>query len=497
MAQMTPHSAPGYPGRPRVTAADLRYEWEIASNVGTIVIGLLLLVLVGQFVNILFAAAIPIAFSLLMLFFTNLTNKGSMVQVSQVQFPHLHQMSLDVAHNLDMEMPAIFVKQSPVINAFATGLFGQRTVVLHSALLEQLSNEEVKAVIAHEFGHIKLNHIMYGILQNIAVSGFLGNAIFTPIRWLFFFASRAAEYSADQAALVGTMNIQACVTSEIKLAVGAKLYEQMNIQAYLMQMEEFSHSTGSKFIEILHDRTHPMTVNRILHVIRYYRSEKYQRLAAQQGRAGTTTLTSGQVGTRDLFQRVAAKAEYDRDVQRASQGVAQQQQYQQPQYQAPQPPAYQQPQYQAPQPPQYQTPPPAPAYAQTPPAVPVYQPAPSAVTPPSLSCGSCGIPLDAHARFCVRCGSPVAGAGASPVAQPVVEAAQPAQPEAARVVRRVVRPVGDAPVAQQAAPVAPPIEAAPVPQPPTPAPVATACSGCGSALEPDTRFCPNCGQPAK
>ncbi|MFZ5824862.1 MAG: M48 family metallopeptidase, partial [Bacillota bacterium] len=203
MGPMTPqHPQGGYaPGRPRVTASDIRYEWEIAANVGTIAVGLLLLLLLGQFLNILVALAVPIFFTLIGLIFVNLANKGSMVQISPVQFPHLYRMSVEAAHNLDMELPAIFVKQSPIVNAYATGLFGQRTVVLHSALLEQLSNEEVKAVIAHEFGHIKLNHILYNILQQVAVSGFLGNLIFMPIRWLFFIASRAKEYSADQASL--------------------------------------------------------------------------------------------------------------------------------------------------------------------------------------------------------------------------------------------------------------------------------------------------------
>ncbi len=470
MGPATPPMSPGsqYPSRPRVTANDIRYEWELAANVGTIAVGLLLLLVIGQFVNILVAAVIPIVFTLLGMVFINLSNKGSMVQISEVQFPHLYRMSQEVAHNLDMELPAIFVTQSPILNAYATGLFGQRTVVLHSALLEQMSLDEVKAVIAHEFGHIKLNHIMYGILQNITVSGFLGNIIFMPIRWLFFFASRAAEYSADQAALIGTMNLQACVTSEIKLAVGAKLYEQMNIQAYLLQIEEFSHTKGSKFIEILNDATHPMTVNRILHVIRYYRSPNYQRLAASHGRSGTTTLTSGQVGTRDLFQRVAAKAEYQRDMERGASGSA-----------VPQP---------QPSTPYQQS---APAFMPPVQAQPAY-----AVTPPAVTCGGCGLPLEAHARFCVRCGTPVAGMTAPQHTPPAPQAqfapapapaAAPAEQAAARVVRRVVRASGPdqvAPVSQA------PVEAAPV----APAPVN--CTSCGQPLGTGAKFCGNCGQPS-
>jgi|GEM_PF-4588341 len=467
-----PHMPQGYPPRPRVTAADIRYEWELASNVGTIAVGVVLLLLIGQLVNMLVAAIIPIGFALLGMVFVNLSNKGSMVQVSEVQFPHLHRLAQEVAHNLDMQMPAIFVTQSPVVNAYATGLFGQRTVVLHSALLEQMTLDEVKSVIAHEFGHIKLNHIMYGILQNITVSGFLGGLIFMPIKWLFFFASRAAEYSADQAALVGTMNIQACVTSEIKLAVGAKLYEQMNIQAYLLQIEEFSHTTGSKFIEILNDATHPMTVNRILHVIRFYRSPKYQQLAAAHGRSGTTTLTSGHVGTRDLFQRVASKAEYDRDMQRATAGMA-----------TPQPTVPQATHQQA-----------APSYMPPAPAQLAY-----AVAPPSISCGGCGMPLDANARFCNRCGTPVGGMNAQPAPQasfqplPTEQAPGGAQPTpvgpaeqpAVRVVRRVVRS-GEGTVPEQAMPPAPPVPAATAP---------AVCRGCGQPVAADTKFCANCGQP--
>jgi hypothetical protein len=68
------------------------------------------------------------------------------------------------------------------------------------------------------------------------------------------------------------MDIQACVTSEIKLAVGPKLYEQMNIRAYVQQIAEFNSQTSSKFIELLSNSTHPMTINRIQAILRFYRS---------------------------------------------------------------------------------------------------------------------------------------------------------------------------------------------------------------------------------
>lgn len=473
------------PAGPKMGAEEFRHEMEWPATLATVGITIVILVVFGQLTSMILALIVPLVMTIFSIWLSNISHKGHMVQVGPTQFPHLHQMAVDIAQRLDMPLPHLYVTQSPVMNAFASGLTLPGNVVFHSALLEAMSEAEIATVMAHEFGHIKCRHVVYMVLQQLFM-GTLGNSMFAiPLKTLFFFSSRTKEYSADRAALLGTMDIQACVTSEIKLAVGPKLYEQMNIRAYLQQIADFNSQTSSKFIELLSNTTHPLTINRIQAILRFYRSEKYQKLAHRWGKAGTTTLTSGNVGTADLFQRVAAKADWEKQL-RAAGGA------------------------------------PAPAQAAaavmpTPefanPAFPVSAPAfpanpapaftPAAQTPPvqtpaaTSTCSTCGLPMAAHARFCPNCGAGVGGAAIQQPANPAPEAT-PAERPVVQVVRRATRVTAEgAPATPSAelhaaapAPVAPAVEAAPV------APAApTTCASCGTALAPGAKFCGGCGTP--
>jgi len=70
-------------------------------------------------------------------------------------------------------------------NAYFTGVFGQKRIVLFDTLLEAVGPREVVAVLAHELGHFKLHHVRWGILRSVAASGLL-----------FFALSRCLPLSA-------------------------------------------------------------------------------------------------------------------------------------------------------------------------------------------------------------------------------------------------------------------------------------------------------------
>ena len=56
-------------------------------------------------------------------------------------------------------------------NAYFTGVFGQKRIVLFDTLLEAMGPREVVAVLAHELGHFKLHHVRWGMRRGIATSG--------------------------------------------------------------------------------------------------------------------------------------------------------------------------------------------------------------------------------------------------------------------------------------------------------------------------------------
>lgn len=58
-------------------------------------------------------------------------------------------------------------------NAYFTGLFGQKRIVLFDTLLDTLGEREVIAVLAHELGHFELHHVRWAVARGVAASGVL------------------------------------------------------------------------------------------------------------------------------------------------------------------------------------------------------------------------------------------------------------------------------------------------------------------------------------
>ncbi|WP_028572895.1 M48 family metallopeptidase [Desulfonatronum lacustre] len=71
-------------------------------------------------------------------------------------------------------------KRSGHSNAFFTGFGRFRRIVLFDTLIEQLSEEELEAVLAHEIGHYKLGHIP----KMLALSAGFGLVSFALLAWL-------------------------------------------------------------------------------------------------------------------------------------------------------------------------------------------------------------------------------------------------------------------------------------------------------------------------
>lgn len=83
----------------------------------------------------------------------------------------------DFARKVDFKLQNIYVidgsKRSSKANAYFTGFGARKRVVLYDTLMEQLTTDEIVAVLAHEIGHYKHRHILRGmataLLSNLAL----------------------------------------------------------------------------------------------------------------------------------------------------------------------------------------------------------------------------------------------------------------------------------------------------------------------------------------
>lgn len=64
-------------------------------------------------------------------------------------------------------------KRSTKANAFFTGFGKNKKIALYDTLIEEQSQEEVVAVLAHEIGHFKLRHIVQRLIVSMIQSGVL------------------------------------------------------------------------------------------------------------------------------------------------------------------------------------------------------------------------------------------------------------------------------------------------------------------------------------
>ena len=62
-------------------------------------------------------------------------------------------------------------KRTTRANAYFSGFGSQKRITLYDTLINDLETEEIVAVLAHEVGHYKKNHIIFNLISSILITG--------------------------------------------------------------------------------------------------------------------------------------------------------------------------------------------------------------------------------------------------------------------------------------------------------------------------------------
>jgi len=219
---------------------------------------------------------------------------GQSVKVSERQFPRIYRIVKQSCDTLQINMPQVFLVNSPIFNAGTLGTNEDSFIIVHSSLVDQYSDEELLTVIGHECGHIHNSHVVY-----LTALHYLTQVAGVFVRWAVQPAmialrawSRRAEITCDRAGMLCSKDDVIAQRSITKLALGSrKLYEQFDLEAFLEQYDEGKEGMG-KYMEVF--ATHPWLPKRVLSMRVFAESALYRK-AAGKGDGG---LTMQEVDTR-------------------------------------------------------------------------------------------------------------------------------------------------------------------------------------------------------
>lgn len=225
-------------------------------------------------------------------------NMGRSVRCGPRQFKTLYEIHRESCAILDMPEPELYVTSNPFPNAFAGGV-ERPYIVIRSAMVENLTDDELFHLIGHELGHVKAGHILYfsiaqflaPLLEAIGRRTFgLGDAASVGIVLAFAEWSRQAELSADRAGLLVAQDLNISIDANMKLCAGpTRFNEELDRNAFLDQARTYQQmdpadSLGKLvwFFLMNWQSSHPIFLHRVQELDRWVVSGAFDRVMRGQ-----------------------------------------------------------------------------------------------------------------------------------------------------------------------------------------------------------------------
>jgi len=223
---------------------------------------------------------------------------GNDLKVGPRQYATLYGIYRQCLRDLDMSPePNLYVSQNPLANAYSLGS-EHPYIVLNTALLDLLDEEEIRVILAHELGHLKCDHSILiqlsfwvmgaaNLLGDITLG--LGKAITTGLVYAFYEWRRKAELSADRAALLVTDDLNLVLRTLMKCAGGSQKYlHECNLEEFIRQGEAYRQLDQDNLNQIYKFLiynggngsflTHPFSVERVHYLQEWFNSESYRQI---------------------------------------------------------------------------------------------------------------------------------------------------------------------------------------------------------------------------
>ncbi len=223
---------------------------------------------------------------------------GNTIQVGPRQYSTIYQMFRECVRDLDIyPEPALFIEQNPSANSYALGQ-DHPYIVINTGILDLLNEAEIRAVLAHELGHIKCGHTILIQMAMWAMSAAsalgeltfgIGNFVSQGLIYAFYEWRRKAELSADRAALLVVDDLNPVMSSMMLIAGGSIKYaNECSLQEFIRQSENYQALDEDGLNQIYKFLiyngaqgtmlSHPFPVERLHYLRSWAVSEEYQQI---------------------------------------------------------------------------------------------------------------------------------------------------------------------------------------------------------------------------
>ena len=212
----------------------------------------------------------------------------SAVEITNRQFSgrqSLNQIVNDCARIMGIKRPRVFIQAGGGMNAFTVNV-ADPIVVLSDTIVSSCTDDELRFVIGHEFGHIKCSHVRMLTILKAAQAVLPENILTSSLILPYLKLCREAEYSADNAGLLCCQNLDAAEQVLLRLlcGLGEQHVGKINVDEFLAQVDEHEFSKAASVVQwgrsVL--MTHPFIPSRIKAIQKYAKEYRYHALLERQ-----------------------------------------------------------------------------------------------------------------------------------------------------------------------------------------------------------------------
>ena len=208
---------------------------------------------------------------------------SSAVLLGENQMPDIYKLLAPICDRLDIPIPELYCISSKCMNAYTVGVVSPM-VVISSKLVECMSLDSLRVVLAHECGHIACKHTYYATVKNwiahsVENSKVLKKFVTKPLQDALMFWSRCSELSADRACLLCEEGYESTVNTLLSCN---GFDEKVNRDAFINQSIEMGEKMDcSVFKQFLYDSmckkdSHPRLSIRVFECYKWVCSDQYK-----------------------------------------------------------------------------------------------------------------------------------------------------------------------------------------------------------------------------